>query len=285
MELERVYLEISNICNLSCPFCSAVTRPPRRMSRGEFDHIIAELKGCTKYLYFHVKGEPLLHPDLPYFLKLCEDEGFQVHITTNGTLLKEQSELLLSSGSVRQVNLSLHSLSGRDRAFAENYLNEVLRFCQKAEGQKYVVLRLWNLSSERTADDDTAALTQKLEKAFALPYSLSSTSAFRRSVPLAPGIFLHWEEEFEWPSLSMPYISDTGLCQGLRKQIAVLADGTVTPCCLDSSGVIELGNLFSQPLEEILQGKRAQEMLEGLKRRKLTEELCRRCSYRLRFKG
>ena len=120
MELERVYLEISNICNLSCPFCSAVTRPPRRMSRGEFDHIIAELKGCTKYLYFHVKGEPLLHPDLPYFLKLCEDEGFQVHITTNGTLLKEQSELLLSSGSVRQVNLSLHSLSGRDRAFAED---------------------------------------------------------------------------------------------------------------------------------------------------------------------
>lgn len=284
MRFSRAYIEISNQCNLSCPFCSPLTRAPRRMSRTEFAHIIGELEGHAEFLYFHVKGEPLLHPDLPYFLELCETRGFQVHITTNGTLLKQAGRALLESSAVRQINLSLHSLSALEPNRAARCWEEILDFCQKAEGKKYVILRLWTLGSGRKADSETLLRMQALEQAFAPPRPLLQSMSDRRSVSLAPGVFVHWEEEFTWPDLRDPPVSDTGLCQGLRKQIAVLADGTVTPCCLDAGGVIELGNLFSQPLEEILSGERAQAMEEGFRRRILCEALCRSCTYRTRFR-
>ena len=72
-------------------------------------------------------------------------------------------------------------------------------------------------------------------------------------------------------------------CHGLRQQIAVLCDGTVVPCCLDSEGQLALGNLFSQPLEEILASPRARAIVDGFSRRTPSEALCRRCGYARRF--
>lgn len=66
----------------------------------------------------------------------------------------------------------------------------------------------------------------------------------------------------------------------------ILCDGTVVPCCLDSEGVIDLGNVLdgsSASLADILSSPRAQAMVKGFEYRKATEELCRRCGYAQRF--
>ena len=83
----RVYVEITNICNLRCSFCHGHSRPPRQMSRDEFCRVLQQLQGKTQYVYYHLMGEPLLHPQLPEFLSLAAQEGFRSVITTNGTLL------------------------------------------------------------------------------------------------------------------------------------------------------------------------------------------------------
>ena len=99
---------------------------------------------------------------------------------------------------------------------------------------------------------------------------------------LGPNLFLEQAARFDWPDLAAPE-SGTNFCHGLTRQLAVLCDGTVTPCCLDGEGTIALGNLFTQSLPEILQSPRATAMATGFAARKPSEELCRRCGYARRF--
>ena len=99
---------------------------------------------------------------------------------------------------------------------------------------------------------------------------------------LGEGLFLEPGERFDWPDPAAPD-SGTEFCHGLRSQIAVLCDGTVVPCCLDSEGRLALGNLHRQELAEILASPRATAMAAGFSRRQPSEELCRRCGYAARF--
>ena len=60
--LKKAYVEITNRCNLACSFCPKTKRAPRTMSAQEFDLILSRLEGYVQYVYLHVMGEPLLHP-------------------------------------------------------------------------------------------------------------------------------------------------------------------------------------------------------------------------------
>ena len=81
----KVYVEISNICNMNCSFCHGHSRAPRKMSMGEFSFILDQLTEHTKYLYYHLMGEPLIHPQLPDFIKMAGERGYKSIITTNGS--------------------------------------------------------------------------------------------------------------------------------------------------------------------------------------------------------
>ena len=105
-----------------------------------------------------------------------------------------------------------------------------------------------------------------------------------RSIALGDRCFLSFDEVFEWPSLSHPYVSDRGTCRGLRDMIAILSDGSVVPCCLDAYAQECLGNVFEQSFAQILQGERLNEIRDGFLRHRLCSPLCRRCAYRMRFR-
>lgn len=296
MEMKKIYLEITNQCNLSCSFCSKTDRPPRRMSLEEFDHAARQVRPYTQYIYLHVKGEPLLHPLLGDFLDIAHREGLRVNLTTNGTLLSEMQELLLSKPALRQVNLSLHSLPeqcGLPGFTQEGYLDSCIRFAKAASarpsGPCYTVFRMWNLDGSRTGKNaspicqEDRQILQILQDAFSPNGSPLTQAAPCRSRTLMSNVFLSQESSFVWPSLAHPHRSNEGFCHGGRRMLAVLADGTVVPCCLDGDGIMALGNLFETPLNQILATRRYQEMVRALSNRRLTEPLCQRCSYRARF--
>ena len=69
---ELYYVEITDICNRNCSFCPGTKRAPRRMTEAEFRTIADKLKSVTKYLYFHVMGEPLTHPLLTDFIRMIQ---------------------------------------------------------------------------------------------------------------------------------------------------------------------------------------------------------------------
>lgn len=276
----RVYIEITNRCNLACDFCHGTKRPLGTMPPEDFRRIAEKLRGETSYLYLHVLGEPLLHPQLKELLAIAGELGFRVCLVTNGTLLHKRREELLAAKSLHKVSVSLHSFEGNGGAGdLPAYLQQVWEVCLPlSERGVLCALRLWNEgTAPRLNGEVEAFLSQRIGRDVeSLPRDARGNRTLR------PNLFLERAERFGWPDLNAPE-SGANFCHGFSRQLAVLWDGTVTPCCLDSEGDIPLGNLLSQPLEEILQGERAAAMAAGFAARKPTEELCRRCGYAWRF--
>lgn len=274
MRFRKIYVEISNLCNLSCAFCPGTKRSPGRMSPGDFAKLLPKLRPYTDFLYFHIMGEPLCHPHLAELLELARD--FRVILTTNGTLLARQQEMLLSAPALHKVNISLHAFEANDLAvsFGE-YLTDCFRFGKAAEGQKLVVYRLWNQGGADAKNDE---ILSAMESAFPKPWKEES-----RGTRIADRVYLEYGEKFDWPDLQAPEGDTKMFCYGLRDQLGVLWDGRVVPCCLDHEGDLALGNLFEQDMEEILQSPRAKAIYDGFSRKEAVEELCRRCGYARRF--
>ncbi len=282
MRFSRCYLEITNRCNLSCSFCPKTKRPARTINPAEFRHLAEKLRPYTDYLYLHVLGEPLLHPQLGEILDICRELLFRVVITTNGTLLPAQETVLLSSPALYKINVSLHSFEANAPGDFGAYLSGCFSFAKKAgEAGKLVDLRLWNLDGETTRGQNAQndVILETLASFFPRPW-VQNTWGFR----LCDRVFVHYAEKFDWPDLALEERSDCGTCRALKDQIAVLCDGTVVPCCLDHEGDIALGNLFSQNLPEILDDTPAKSLLSGFFARKLSHPLCRRCGYAKRFR-
>lgn len=273
---QKVYLEITNRCNLRCRFCPGTRREPRQLSEEEFCRILAKLRPYTNFLYFHLMGEPLCHRSLGGFLKLSQAFGFRVILTTNGTLLGRQQEILLNAPALHKVNVSLQAFEANDLdiPFSE-YLDGCFSFGKAAQGGALVVYRLWNRGG---ADKRNEEILSAMAKAFPKPWITE-----RRGTRIADRVYLEYGEKFDWPDLRGEDGGGELFCYGLRDQIGVLCDGTVVPCCLDHEGDIALGNLFQQSLEEILSSPRAQALYDGFSRREAVEPLCRRCGYARRF--
>ena len=141
--ITRCYLEITNICNLDCKFCPKTDRTKRRLTLEEFDRLTDKLQDKVKFLYFHLMGEPFLHPLLPDFIQMARRKGFVPVQTTNGTLLSKGQEVI--EARPHKIQISLHSQEGNGKEHPEEYIREVMSFVQEAASQGIlIVLRLWN---------------------------------------------------------------------------------------------------------------------------------------------
>lgn len=281
MRFAKAYVEITNQCDRSCAFCPRSSRPPAFMSEEDFDRVLDRLRGRTGLVYLHVMGEPLIHPDLARLLSLCAERGMGAAITTNGGLLSERGPILLSSPALRRVNVSLHSRSGGGEE-TRRYLEAAADFARKADAAGIVVsLRLWNYPAGDPGADPE--LLGAVREAFGARAPSSSGDLSFRGLRLGPRSYLNAARAFEWPSLDSPLQGDRGYCRGLKDQVGILVDGTVVPCCLDGQGAVALGNVLKEGLDDILEGERARAIISGFARRRVVEELCRRCSYRKRF--
>ena len=273
---QKVYLEISNVCNLRCSFCPGTKRKPKILQQEHFTSLLAKLRPWTDYLYFHLMGEPLCHPHLETYLKLAGDHGFKVILTTNGTLLGKQQEMLLRSPALHKLNISLHAFEANDLEVPfQQYLRDCFVFGKAAEGKKLIVYRLWNQGG---AEKKNSEILSVLETFFPKPWVTE-----RRGIRIGDRVYLEYGDKFDWPDLSAEDMGQQVFCYGLRDQIGVLCDGTVVPCCLDHDGDLALGNLLEEELENILETPRSQAIYKGFQHKVAAEELCRKCGYARRF--
>ena len=280
--IERLYVEIGNICNLSCSFCPKTKRKARQMTSAEFEEILKKSKGMVKYLYLHVMGEPLLHPELDKMLMLAKEYSMPVCITTNGTLLSKRGDVLLSHVDIiHKVSISLHAPEGNSMYDLEEYLSSAANFASSAsEAGIFTVFRLWNADSADAKGRNLSnpKIEEFLYSRFEGPYTKRP-----RGIRLAKYIFLEYGDTFVWPIESDADEREALYCHALSDQVAILADGSVVPCCLDSEGVMTLGNIFTSSLAEILEGERAVKIKKGFGNGCAEEPLCKKCSYARRF--
>ena len=289
MKFKKVYIEITNRCNLSCSFCPQGSRAPKIMSVEEFSHILDEIKPYSNYVYLHVKGEPLSHLQISEFLDIAEEKQIKVNITTNGTLIDRVGDKIIGKSAFRQINFSLHSFDGDvDKIDENNYIKNILDFTKKSleVGNTYISLRLWNFhkgNKNKTQMEGNRKILGKIEEYFNLDYRLEDRLIPGHGLKIKDKLYLNTDLEFQWPSLENEDYGEEGFCYGLRTQIGILVDGTVIPCCLDGEGIVDLGNIFEKPFKEIVEGERARAIYDGFSDNKVVEELCRKCSFRGKF--
>lgn len=274
-KIKRVYIEITNKCNLRCAFCAFHHRPLKEMSLDDFEYCVKEIKQVTPYLYLHVQGEPLLHSKFNELLTICDTYQMNVQLVTNGTFIANYPNLD-QHPSLRKISFSLHSLDYQQMD-TKTYITQLLSFIDNysKKNDGYIELRFW------VSDQ----LNQKAKEALTIiksRYELLPTSK-PNSYKLDQRIFIHFEKEFKWPSVSNNSNPNHGTCRGGKDMIAILVDGTVVPCCLDAEGEINLGNLFNASLQQILNSPRYLNIIKGFNENKLIEPLCQTCEYRKRF--
>ena len=287
MKFYRIYIELTNVCGLSCSFCPTKSLPTKEMDLDFFESIVKQAKTYTKEIACHVVGDPLTLSNLGAYLDIIHKHGLKAMLTTSGYFLKKHTYDTLFHPCVKQINISLNSFNKNDTSLTfEQYMNPVLALCEaklQREEEIFINLRVWNLDemmSERTFNE---TLFAKLSSAFDTELDLDTIYQEKpKSLRLASKVLVHFDNYFEWPSLNNKNYGH-GTCQGLQSHVAILASGKVVPCCLDCDGIIELGDLHKNRLDEILTAKRAVHMLEGFKEGKAVEELCQKCSYKDRF--
>lgn len=274
--ITRCYLEITNRCNLNCIFCPKTERSKHQLTAEEFDILTDKLQGEVKYLYFHLMGEPLLHPLLPQFIRQARAKGFIPVITTNGTLFSKGEELI--DAQPHKIQISLHSQEGNGVLEPEKYIEQVMNFAKKAASKGIlIILRLWNEGGHDTANEQIINLIAQYQ-----PHPwIQREDGWK----LASNLYIEFDRMFEWPDLKHEaYNQEEVFCYALRNQLGVLVDGSVVPCCLDHAGDIVLGNLFAQSLEEILATSRARNLYDGFSRHVAVEPLCQKCGYAMETK-
>ena len=287
MKFKKIYVEITNRCNFSCSFCYRTVRRKNFISPEAFSAILFKIKPYTRYIYLHVLGEPLLHPQIEEILSLAHREGFFVNISTNGSLIAEK-QTILQNQPVRQYNISLHGAEENipeDRR--EEYFSFLFDFAKKQSAKSYFSFRLWNQGAEtsRKFNEDCIAATN----AFFGTTICAEQLEREKNIKIYDHIFLQSAVRFSWPGMGM----GTGIemqiqnrhpqtCYALRDHVAVLVDGSVVPCCLDADGRMVLGNIFQEDFYEIISSPRALTILTGFRRKKALENTCKDCGFSLR---
>ena len=272
----RIYVEITNKCNLSCSFCKKSNRLLKEMTVTEFKEVISKIKDYTNTICLHVKGEPLLHSKLNEILNICDDNNIKVSLTTNGTLLKNKINELINHKSLSKVHISLNA-----EVTNQNYLNDIFKAVSNFPQEKIIIYRIWALKEDKL-DEKTTKIVEKLKEYYNLSNDTVEKLQKKKNTKIDFNKYVDKDNLFIWPIISNN--KSNGFCEGLKSQLAILSDGTVTVCCLDDDGLINLGNIFLENLKDILEKSKTKRIIEGFRNNKCVEKLCQSCSYKNRFK-
>ena len=268
VKFKRIYIEITNVCNLNCSFCSNSNKVKREMTPEEFKEVLSKINNYTDYIYLHVKGEPLTHHNLDKILDITKEYNKKVCITTNGVFIKDKLPILKKYDNIYQINISLHSENNK-----KNYLEDIISSVN--ELSPYISYRFWTLDNNKM-DNKTKEYIKILKKVY-------NKEEIYDGIKLKDKVYLSLDNKFTWPSINNNYYNERGTCLGAKTQLAILSDGTVSICCLDSEGVSNLGNIYLSTMEDILASDKYQNILKGFNDNKVYLDICKHCSYKERF--
>ncbi len=272
---KKIYVEITNICNLKCKFCPETSRRLQFMTIENFEEIVKRICKFTNIICLHVKGEPLLHNNLEDILKTLEKYNLKANITTNGILLKDKLLIIEKTKAVRQINISLHS-STQNELLSKQYLKDIFESVEKMQNV-IVSYRLWNLKTIKENDINNEII-QEISNYYNIE-NLKEQLSQKEFFKIRDNIFINQDTEFIWPNIENKSIIEKGRCLALKEQIAILVDGTVVPCCLDNNGDIFLGNILEETLEEILSKHKTIEIKKNFENQVITCKLCKTCGF------
>ncbi|MDY5186207.1 radical SAM/SPASM domain-containing protein [Helicobacter trogontum] len=280
MKFHKIYVEITDICKLSCSFCT-----PKKAVRGImplplYEKIISQITQHTRFISLHVLGDPLCVNNLSAYIDIGAYYNVRFDIVSSAAFLKEEHFSLLTQPHIRQVSFSLDALFDNKHLQKDinTYFDTILTFYNYAKIKSpnlYINLRLFG-------NYDYTYFLQKF------PYAILQPQ--KRRFRLEKNFFLRFHQAFKWHTQQKtPKVENTTTwqtypntpyCLGTIRQLAILANGIVIPCCIDAHAQMPLGDFNVQNFLEILYSKKMKDMQESLRTHKNLPQLCQNCSFR-----
>lgn len=296
---ERVYIEISDYCGLACGFCPSARR---KSMRGEMDlelfrRICAEVRGIARRVCLHLLGDPLSVDSLNAYLRVAGEFGLKVEIVSSGLFLSKHSFESLISAPIVQICFSLSAMIANSARFSSSHLARILSFCDYALQSKseiFINLRLQNVYIESSALDSIIGAIAKHFK-----YDIKSLKTALKNgekVRLARKILLLSKRQFQWQITQNTQYSNKSadskiftntdsikragrFCLALQKQIGILSNGILVPCCMDYAGEARLGNLNENSLRDLLESSTFQRFESALSSGIPAHRICQDCGF------
>ncbi|RDU59955.1 radical SAM/SPASM domain-containing protein [Helicobacter marmotae] len=297
---EKIYIEISDYCALSCGFCPSSERKSHRgvMPLALFESICAQIQNDVKRVCLHVLGDPLSVANFEDYVKILEHYHLKVDLVTTGLFLKQRHFGLLMQKPFVQISFSLSAFLANPASLHNAHLYRILEFCKfhmRYKSSPFINLRFHqnDIAKDGTLYKEMMATIGAffdIEPAFLL------ANLKHKRIRLAPKIILKPMPSFEWESTNpkQESIKDKGelsgfkdnkseriFCYGALKQYGILSNGELVPCCIDYAGRASFGNVGEQSIREILQSVAFREFGAQLKRGLAPCELCEKCGYRM----
>lgn len=317
LPVNRIHIELTNICNFSCEFCpeEKMNRSLGRMSTDMAEDIIKEiaLYKIAKDVYFHVMGEPTLHPDLTLLSEIAAQKGLRVCITTNGSMLNKKLYRELKAAGVKQIFISLQTpdensfkLRGTRSITFDDYAERILNIASEhINAPDNMELIIGFLSSplrrliipiikEISIADTTQQLrfhlanwceqillrAEKQEQLDEVMKQIKRVNSFRENViVLGRGIKFLTRVLGDWKSVTEHnrIKARFGYCHGLQNNFGILYNGDYTYCCTDFDGKTTKGNFKNQTIIEYLGSRQIQRVVKGFRKFRVIEPYCQRC--------
>ncbi len=285
MKFNKVYIELTNICGLHCDFCPTKILQNQTISLHTFDLVLQQVKKYTNIITFHVFGDPLVLTNLSSYLDIALKYNLKVELTTTGYYLNKFDLDVFLHDAIKQINFSLNSFNKNEMKMTlKQYMKPMIEISKNKINKNknmFINFRLWNLDLKKSEDEFNKQVYTILEKQFSIKINKNKTD---EPIRLDKKVLINFDDYFVWPSLSSNH-SSNNTCYGLKSHFAILASLKVVPCCLDSYGCIDLGNLNNNTLSEILQNKRTTDIITGFKNNIAVEQLCQKCEYKNRFEN
>lgn len=264
-----IFIDPSNVCNFKCVFCptgddkllSQVNRPKGMMDLNLFEKIIDDLDLMVKkygqrpaQISLFKDGEPLLNKNLPEMINILNKKNLtdQLEITTNASALTPENSTKIIKAGLKKIRFSIYHLND------EGYLkvtNNKINFKKIFENVK----NFWKIKKELNSKVYVTAkiLNVDLSKEDELFFK----KTFEPYADEAQINYLHGWSDSDQKDLKLGKNKDKSvhgedyyykkICSQPFSRLTVLFNGDVTPCCVDWSHKLVVGNVKNESLDEL----------------------------------
>ena len=274
-------IELTNHCPMTCQMCPrthAMERPLGHMALELFQRIVDQASSSTRAVFLHHFGDSLLHPQLGDFIGYAAAKGIRTHLSANPALLTKRRIQAIVDGGLNELVLSLDGVTpetseavrgraARNVDLAERRIGELIDYRLRTGSSKpFIILQIVR---QRQNEHEVEAW-------------LSKWRGYHGVDRLKVKSYVSWDgREEKINNLRIePKTADPSLvCDKPWTSVAILWDGRVVPCCFDYDGIMTLGSLADQSLEEIWRGETLAALRQAHRTRDLSGvALCAKCN-------
>lgn len=258
-----VRFETSSLCNLKCLMCpqpQKMKRPKKNMDFDLFRKVI-DLNPQIKEVELFNWGEPLMNPKISEFVKYASHKNILSRFVTNATLLNPDKSVELIEAGLDQIYFSLDNIDSeyekiRNYSFTQ-VVNNISAFIDIARKKGKTIRTGVNIVRSQYNTDGIDQAVKMFKK---MDVDIVSVE----------------DSQYEKTE-----VRRTSRCFEPYRNMTILSNGDIVPCCVDYDGILSMGSAWHEPeLTKTFNNSAFKNLRRSFRSKNDMHNICAQCSYR-----